>query len=452
MKTVLKLTFITLPLMAIGVGILAFIISNRPAPEQLGLTERPTAVRIINAASTNLPPRITGYGLVNPSRVYEAIAQVGGTAEYVNPRLEKGAILPAGTVLLRLSQADFNLAIAQAKANIRAAQARLAELDISEKNQRAALEIERKALEIKQRDLERIQKLAASGTASKAALDGTRAAWLAQRQKVLNLENALSLLPTTRRVQQEQIAVYEATLKTAELNLARTTLTLPFTARVARTTVEIGQFVRVGQIVAVLDGVDSAEVEAQVSIADMLALLQSGSRSGTKPAMTPEALTRFLQDMGLRAEVHLRLGQQVLSWPAKVDRISDTIDQKSGTLGVIVRVDTAYSGAEPGKRPPLTKGMFVEVDLAAPPLEGIVIPRSALRDGKVMLVDPDSRLLTVQVTPRLVQDEIALIDKGLEPGSKVVVSALSPAVEGMLLNTTQDKALEARLALAGQAR
>jgi len=154
----------------------------------------------------------------------------------------------------------------------------------------------------------------------------------------------------------------------------------------------------------------------------------------------------------LRAEVHLRLGQQILTWPAKVDRISDTIDQKSGTLGVIVRVDTAYSGAEPGKRPPLTKGMFVEVDLTAPPLEGIVIPRSALRDGKVMLVDPDSRLLTVQVTPRLVQDEIALIDKGLEPGSKVVVSALSPAVEGMLLNTTQDKALEARLALAGQAR
>ncbi|NOX41301.1 MAG: efflux RND transporter periplasmic adaptor subunit [Alphaproteobacteria bacterium] len=452
MKPGLKLTFVTLPLIALGVGILAYIVANRPAPQQNTLAERATAVRVITARNVPLAPKIIGYGLVAPARSYEAIAEVSGPAVYVSPQLEKGKILPEGTVLLRLSDADFSLAIAQARANIRAAKARLAELDISEQNQLAALEIENRALALKQRDLERIKKLTASGASSKVALDGAQSGWLVQRQKVLNLENALALLPTQRQVQTEQIAVYETSLQTAELNLKRATLRLPFAARVAVRSVEVGQFVRVGQITAVLDGIDAAEVEAQVAIADMLALLRSSLPPGQQPVVTPAAMSKFLRDLGLRATVSLRLGKEVLTWPATLARISDTIDQKSGTLGVILRIDTAYSGAEPGKRPPLTKGMFVEATLSAPPLDGIVIPRSALHQGRVWLVDANDRLTSSPVTVQLVQGEVALISAGLAPDQQVVVSMPTPVIEGMLLDVTKDTALEARLAGLGQTK
>jgi len=452
MKSGLKLIFITLPALALGGGLLVYIIMNRHAPAQLAVAERATAVRIVKAEEIPLAPRITGYGLVRPTRVFEAIPEVGATADYVNPHLEKGAILPKGTVLLKLSPADFKLAVAQAKANIRAAQAKLDELQISRKNQLAALAIERESLVIKSRDLERVKKLVASGTNSQAALDAGQASWLVQQQKVLNLKNSLALLPTTREVQQEQIAVNQSRLKTAELNLARTTLTLPFTARVSQSTVQVGQFVRAGQVAASLDGVGSAEVAAQVSINDMLGLHRADPAAQAKPAISPEAMTRFLHDMGLRAVVHLRLGKQTLSWPATVDRISDTIDQKSGTLGVIVRIKTAYSGAKPGQRPPLTKGMFVAVTLSTPAIKGIVIPRSALRHGKVLIADADNRLRRRAVTARLVQGEVALITRGLKPGERVVVSAPSPVIEGMLLQASEDKALESALRHAGQVK
>lgn len=453
MKTALKLIFITLPLMAIGVGILVTIIANTPAPAQTTVAERPVAVRVITAKTSALPPQITGYGLVRPARVYEAISQVAGTADYVNPDLENGEILPEGAVLVRLSQADFKLAIAQAKANIRAAEARLAELDISEKNQRAALEIEQKALELKTREFERIQTLAASGTASGTALDNVEAAMLAQSQKVLNLENALALLPTQRQVQEEQIAVYQTSLQTAELNLERTTLTLPFNARVAQRQVEIGQFVRAGQITAILDGVDAAEVEAEVSIGDMMALLRAASpEGGDAPGIGTSAMTGFLRQLALTAEVRLRLDNQVLTWPAEVERISDTIDQKSGTLGVILRVDTAYSGAAPGERPPLTKGMFVEAALSAAPQTGILIPRSALHNGQVYVADENARLQRVSVTLALVQGDVALISDGLEPGAQVIVSSPTPVMDGLLLIVTPDMALEDHLTGLGQAQ
>ncbi len=452
MKTGLKLIFITLPLVLLGVGFLAYTIINKKPPERINVSERATAVRIIVTEPSAVAPKATGYGLVNPARTYEAIAQVGGTAEYVNPLLKKGAILPAGSVLLRLSPADFNLAIAQARANIRAAEAKLAEITVSKSNLAAALEIEQETFELKAKDVERVERLFAAGTASQTTRDVARAAMLAQRQKVLNLESSLALLPTQKAVQSEQIAVYQATLETATLNLERTELTMPFAARVASVTVEVGQFVRVGQTTAILDGIDTAEVEAQISVADLMMLLRIDNGETSSLPIDPSVMTTLLHGLGLSANVRLQLGATTLDWPATLDRISDTIDQKTGTIGVIVKVDNAYSSASPGQRPPLTKGMFVEVTLNARPVEGTIIPRSAIRDGQVMIADKDNRLTFLPVQPYLVQGEIALVKQGLEPDTRVIVSSPSPIVPGMVLNITRDDALMQQLTQAGRTK
>jgi multidrug efflux pump subunit AcrA (membrane-fusion protein) len=451
MKNALKLVFVTLPLVAVGAGVLAYIVATKPPPERIALAERATPVRVITARTQTVTPSIVGFGLVNPSRTFEAIAQVGGTVDYVNPNLQKGAILPAGVVLMRLSPVDFNLAIAQSNANIRAAEARLAELTVSESNQTSALEIEKQALALKAADLERAETLFENGTIPQTVRDTARTAHLAQRQKVQAVESTLALLPTQRAVQVEQIAVYEANLETARLNLERTELTLPFAARVASTSVEVGQFVRAGQTVAVLDGIEAAEVEAQVSVAALRRLMQTTRPNSEMLAFDPSMMSEVIRQLGLTADVQLRLGQDALSWPASVDRISDTIDQKTGTLGVIVRVDTAYSGAEPGERPPLTKGMFVEVTLEAQPVSGIVVPRNALRDGKLSVVDGDNRLQMVPVSYDLVQDGVALISDGVEEGARIVVSAPSPAMPGMLLDASDDIDLMERLAVESRA-
>ncbi|NNE79397.1 MAG: efflux RND transporter periplasmic adaptor subunit [Silicimonas sp.] len=451
MKPALKLILITLPIIALGAVVLAYVIATGAPPERIALAERATPVRVITAETQAVAPHVIGFGLAQPARTYEAIAQVGGTVDYVNPALKKGGILPAGSVLLRISPADFKLAIAQADANIRAAEARLSEIAVSETNQIAALEIEDEALRLRAADLERTETLFQNGTISQTALDNARTAHLAQRQKVQSLESALALFPTQRVVQAEQIAVYQATLETAKLNLDRTEMTLPFAARVASVSVEAGQFLLSGQTAALLDGIEAAEIEAQVPIAALRRLLRSTMDDTPAIALDPATMTDVLRRLGLSAKVHLRLESEAITWPATVDRISDTIDQRSGTLGVIVRVDTAYSGVEPGERPPLTKGMFVEVSLRGNPEDGIRVPRSALRDGRLLLADADDRLRAVQVSTALVQDGIALISDGISPGARVLVSQPGNVVDGMLLAVTEDAALMDWLAAAGDA-
>lgn len=450
MKSVFKLFFITLPVAAIGAGVLAYMIKTSPPPAQLELAERATIVRVIEAEMHSIAPKVTGFGLVAPARSFEAIAQVGGMVEYINPDLVKGEILPAGAVLLRLSKVDFTLAIAQANANIRATQARLAELEVSEANQTAALAIENEALALKATSVARTETLFAGGTVSQSTLDTARASHLSQRQKVLGIESGLALLPTQRAVQLEQVAVYQANLETAMLNLARTELTLPFAARVASVSVEVGQYLSPGKTSAVLDGIAVAEIEAQISVAAMRDFLQLARPEGASIAIDPTMMTEVLRSLDLGAEVHMSLGQDVVLWTARVDRISDVIDQKTGTLGVILQVDTHYSGATPGERPPLTKGMFVEASLTAKPVSGIVVPRAAIRNGHLMLVDGDSRLVLHSVTPFLMQDAIALLVEGVETGTQIVVSDVSPIIPGMLLTPTLDSNLMDRLGGEGQ--
>lgn len=449
MKSGFKLGLITLPIVLLGVGFVALTIANKPAPKQHEAVERATSVRVITAYKTEISPVVSGFGLVTPARSYQAIPQVSGTAEYVNPLLKKGGILPEGAVLLRISASDYNLAIAQARANIRAAEARLAEIGVSGENQKSAMAIEQETLALKTSDLERVEKLYTAGTASQSARDAARAAHLAQRQKLQNLQSSIALLPTQRLVQTEQIEVYQAILSTAELNLARTELRLPFAARVASVAVEVGQFVGAGKSVASFDGVKTAEVEAQIAATDMLKMFRTDEADMDGAALNPQAISGTMASLGLTAKVHLKLGQTLIEWPATLERISNTIDQKSGTVGVIVRVDNAYTSAKLGQRPPLTKGMFVEVTLQAKPVEGVVIPRSALREGHVILANSESRLMRMPVDARLVQGEIALITGGLEEGAQVVVSTPVPMMEGMLLDLQPDAALMQALQAAG---
>ena len=447
-----KLALITLPIAAIGAGILAFVVSNSPPPARVELTERARAVRVVTAAKHVVVPRVLGFGLVMPVRSFEAIAEVGGTVEDVNPDLRDGQILPEGAVLLRLSPTDFNLAIAQARANIRAAEARLAELNVSEASQHTALEIERAALAVKSADLARAEALLAAGSSTEAKRDAARGAHLAQRQKVQGIEAALALFPTQRAVQIEQIAVYETNLASAELNLARSTLSLPFAARVTARNVETGQYLKAGQTAATLDGIDQAEIDVQVPLDELRALLRSDpSQSGALP-MDPTRMGDALRARGLTAEVRLRLGSDTVRWPATVDRISGAINASTGTVGVVVRVEAAYGQAGDGTRPPLTRGMFVDVVLRAPPVTAVVLPRSALHDGQIHVADSDNRLRMISATPQLVQGGIALFGDEVEIGRSILLSAPDPVVEGLLLDPHPDTTLIDRLLAEDAAR
>jgi RND family efflux transporter MFP subunit len=439
-----KLLFI--PPILIGIAVLYYMASGRQAPERKPPEERARAVRVITAEPVTLVPRVTGFGSVYPGTVWSAIAQVAGEADYVHPGLKKGAILAAGTEIVRISPADFVLAISQAQANIRSAEAKLAELQVTETNTTDLLTIEKRGLELRESELARKQDLLERGTVAQSALELEQRETLAQRKKVQDLENTLRLLPTQRAVQREQIAVYQAQLESAQLDLARTRIKLPFDARIAEVNVEAKQFVQTGGTLVIADSVDVAEVEAQIPISQFRDMVRAGAPDGLPDVITARSLAQIIATIGFEATVRLRAGNDFIEWPARFARISDTVDPKTRTIGAIVAVDGAYATASPGDRPPLTKGMFVEIEIRTRAGgDRIVVPRSAFHDGGLYVVDADGRLDIRPVIAGLVQGDLATIDEGIEPGERIVVSDLIPAIAGMLLAPEPDDQLQTQL-------
>ncbi len=423
-----------------------YMASGRQAPERKPAEERAATVRVITATPVKLVPRVTGFGSVVPGTVWSAIAQVAGEVVYVHPDLKKGAILAGGTEIVRISPADFKLAISQAEANIRSAEAKLAELKVTETNTGDLLEIEKRSMALLETELARKEDLFDRGAAAQSALELAQRETLAQRKKIQDLENAQRLLPTQRTVQEEQISIYESQLQSAKLNLARTRIRLPFDARVAEVNVEAEQFVQTGGTLATADSVDVAEVQAQIPISRFRAMVLASAPGGLSGAITAESLADVVATIGLEATVRLRAGDDTVEWPARFARISDTIDPKTRTIGAIVAVDGPYTTSAPGERPPLSKGMFVEIEIRSRAAgDRIVVPRSALHEGRLYVVNADSRLDIRQVTTGLFQGDLVAIDEGIRSGEQIVVSDLIPAVAGMLLRSESDEQLQALL-------
>jgi hypothetical protein len=75
----------------------------------------------------------------------------------------------------------------------------------------------------------------------------------------------------------------------------------------------------------------------------------------------------------------------------------------------------------------------------------LVIPRSAVRAGTVFIADENNRLRRRMVNVLFSQDDISVIDEGIAEGERIVVTDIVPAVDGMLLETQLDEALNQRL-------
>jgi RND family efflux transporter MFP subunit len=414
-----------MPPLIIGIGVLMWAKSGKQPPLRVERGEPVHAVRVIAAAQVDLVPSAEGYGVVQPAQIWRAVAQVEGRIVEMHPQLRDGEILPQGTPLFRIDPVDYELKLAQAKAE-------LAELDVQAANARSSLEIEQRNLSLALREQERYQQLAKQGTASQSQLDNAERTRLNTRAAVQNLQNNLALIPTQKRL-------LEAKLAQAERDLDNTRVQAPFNLRVAGLQMEAEQYVTKGQKLFEGDAVDRVEIVARVAMSTLRRLFIG--RQLTLSEATD--LTRDLPNLiGFRPLVRLDLGNHVAQWEAEFVRFSDWVDPDTRTMGVVVAVDNPFSKIQPGYRPPLSKGMFVQVILRGhAQAEQLVVPRAAVRDGAVYIADADNRLQRRQVKVLFDLGSISVIADGIDPNDKVVVSDLVPAVDGMLLRPELDQEL-----------
>lgn len=431
MSPLIKRLLVVPPLL-IGVAVLVWQVRERQPPALAPVVEAARAVRVIVTEPVDLTPLAEGFGTVQPARVWGAVAEVAGRVIDMHPDLRNGALLPAGTLLVRIDPVDFELAIAQARAE-------LAELDVRESNTRESLAIEQRSLQLAERESQRVDSLLARGTLSQNEADAVTRSVLTARAQVQNLRNTLALIPVQRKTLETQLA-------RAERDLLQTRIVAPFDLRVAALSVEADQYVSTGQKLFEGDSVDRVEVVAQFPMHQIRNLTLGRARLAPGQLPTNQRLAELAE---FRPTVLLDTGHQVADWQASFVRVSDTVDPQARTVGIVVAVDEPFAKMVPGVRPPLSKGMFVRVLLRGPAQpDRILVPRSAVRNGAVYIADGDDRLRRRPVDVAFNQGDLSVIAAGLQPGERVVLSDLVPAVNGMLLNPQVDREVSERIATA----
>jgi membrane fusion protein (multidrug efflux system) len=247
---------------------------------------------------------------------------------------------------------------------------------------------------------------------ARSAIASTSA--LARRYSELVKINAISRQDAENAVvgaQQAQadVAAQQAALRSAQIDLARTTIRAPISGRIGRSTYTTGALVSASQAdpLTTIQRLDPIFVDIQQSSADVLRLRQ-------------QMLSGELSRGGSAARVRLKL-EDGSTYPEEgVLKFTDvTVDPATGSQ--VVRAQF------PNTRGLLLPGMYVRAELVeGTRSNGILVPQSAVsRDEKgsptVMVAGAQGKVEMRKLTaPRTVGTNW-LVTAGLKPGDKVIV-------------------------------
>ncbi len=427
----------------LGFAVLALLVFSRAGPDRKPEKEQVRTARVIRAGAVDVVPRTLGYGTAQPGQVWRAVSEVRGRVSEVHPQLESGAMAKEGEVLLRIDPTEYQLAITQFEADIAQATAQLEELALKEANDRASLQIEQKSLALAESDLQRGEALLPRNAISAAEVDQQKRSVLSQQQIVQKLQNSLRLVPQQKKSLEATLAVKNAGLAQAKLDLAKTVVKAPFDCRLGEVEIEPGQYLAAGQSLFESHGTALTEVEIQVPL-DQLRTLIRPDRDFQPPVNMDVQTVQEL--FNFRVIVRYRSGDFKAEWEGRVARMREQLDPRTRTVALVIAVDKPYEQAIPGKRPPLVQGMYCEAELRGDVRKAqIVIPRSALHNGHVYVVGTDARLGRRKVEVAFAQSSFLCLKNGLEEGDTLVVSDPTPAIEGLLVEPVVDERLQQRL-------
>ncbi|MEL7498256.1 MAG: HlyD family efflux transporter periplasmic adaptor subunit [Planctomycetota bacterium] len=458
-----------IPPILIGLAVLvAFAIAKRPLPKSDN-GETAKHLNVLEVHPKTVTPYVIAYGSATADKVWTAIAEVRGRITEIHPGLESGNPINAGELLFRIEDVDYQLALTQRQADLAAAEARVRELNASQSADQKSLQIEKDLLKLAREDRDRIRKLRQNRAVSQSELDSSESNLLIQEQAIQRLENSISLYPSKLASAQASVAIANSAVEVAGRDIKRTEVRSPIDGIVIGAKLEVDQIVSAGQTLFDIRSDDFVEVEAQVTLSQLRRLLPE---LGSNPSELSEEIFDARDVISsLKTTVEAHSGDFVQRWEAEPIRISESINQQTRTLGIVVQVRnpnaTSRTGSADRRRqnslptkmdapalaadqeralitnePPkptysklsLRPGTYCEVRLSGQPIkDAIVLPRTAFDGEFIYTVDSNSRLKKVQVIPGSAIGEQVVVDQGVFPKQLVAVRPPMPAIEGALI-------------------
>lgn len=370
-------------ILGLAIGITAMMLFFRKEPERRQFQAPPREVVARTLQPESYEITLESQGSVQARTTSNLIPEVRGRIVSIGDNFQDGAFFEEGEILLEIEKADYEAELIVAEANYAQAELRLAEEE-AQANQA-------------KRDWERLN-------------PGVPANRLTLREPQLKQTAAA-------------VASAAARVRTAQLNLDRTSIRAPYAGRVLSKNVDVGQYVSPGNQLARVYAVDIAEVRLPLTASHYARLELPSVYRGENPTFAEGPL----------AVLKLEIGDEEHRWRGRIVRAEGAVDARSRQLIVVAQIRNPY-GRNDQNRPPLKVGSFVQAEIQGETLQNVfVVPRSLIRENSyLLLVHSDEKgdvLRRRDVHIVWQTDEVAVIDEGLSAGDVLCLTQVPMALE-----------------------
>lgn len=367
--------------LAVGITALMIYFSKEPQRRQFQAPPREVIARTLQTESYQI--MLDSQGSVQARTTSNLIPEVRGRIVAIGDNFQEGAFFEEGDVLIEIEKADYEAELIVAEANYAQAELRLAEEEAQSQQAK--------------RDWERLN-------------PGVPA-------------NRLTLREPQLRQAAASVASAAARVRTAELNLERTSIRAPYAGRVLTKNVDVGQYVSPGNQLARVYAVDIAEVRLPLTASQYARLELPSVYRGENPTFAE----------GPPVTLGLEIAGVDYNWRGRIVRAEGAVDARSRQLFVVAQIRNPY-GRNAQDRPPLKVGSFVEAEIQGEVLQDVfVIPRALVRENTyVLLIHTDEQgdvLRRRNVNIVWQTDNVAVIDAGLEAGEVLCLTQVPLALE-----------------------
>jgi RND family efflux transporter MFP subunit len=363
-----------------GIVIVQVLVAAKPEPEKQDEETRLVSLYVDEVRSESVTISVKTQGEVRPKTEIDLVPQVSGRIVAMSDSFNEGAEVLPDTLLLKIDDADYQVALVRSQARVAEAQ--------------TALERELATAEMKKKE------------------------WSDGRKDQEPTPFALNL--TQVEGAEANLRAAQADLEKARLDLARTEIRVPFHGRVRTRTVGIGQYVTAGVSLGRVFSIDTVEVRLPLTDTQLAELSLPIGFTANDALAAP------------RVDFSAAMGNREYQWEGRIVRVDAAVDQSTRLIYATAEVTDPY-GLAAAEGMPMAVGMFVSAAIAGVNEQfAFVMPRMALRaNDKVYVINAENKLEIRTVNVLSTSEEQVLVSSGVEPGERVVTSTLPNAVDGM---------------------
>ncbi len=368
----------------------------------------------------DLPTILHGFGTARSHRRTSIVPQVSGKIVALNPVLEAGNIVHEGEMLIEIERADYELALEQTEADVAMLQAVVERLERQHVNDLKRLEIAKGMKSLSMNEVDRIEALVRDGGAeSRSRLDTARMSFNKEENNVELIEKDIALFEPMILEAKARLKSALARREKAKLDLSRTTIRAPYTARIEKKMVELFDVVMSGQ--SILEIVDDTSLEIPVSL---------DSREVSKwldVEIDPQDAHWFKPKASQIAHVYWSESQTSSPFQGKLVRI-EHYDSMNRTFDVVVAVENTRETIDGAAPFPLADGMFCRLEIPGKIAHDVIaVPRESVDSRNTVLLAVDGKMKMREVQVARFQGNFAYISEGIQDGDIVLTSR--PAIE-----------------------